>query len=287
MDCTYGRGGRSSTRSAIKLARAGVIAAMDEALLARMRRVDPDRFFALLLAPAERRAALLALTAFNHELAHAREAAREPTLALIRLQWWREVVEGTRPARHEVATPLLAAVTAGELARADLLAMIAAREIEADPEIPDRSAWEGWLAGTGGGFAVAAGRALGAPEALETRLRRLGAASALAGQLRNIPAHARQGRCLLPADALAAHGLDAATVMAHPDTPALRPLLEALAGTGRAWLAEAGGALPRRLLAAVLPAVLARGDLRQPGAPRPRRLGARLAMLGAALLGRV
>ena len=34
------------------------------------------------------------LYAFNHELARAREAVSEPPLALIRLQWWREVVEG-------------------------------------------------------------------------------------------------------------------------------------------------------------------------------------------------
>lgn len=260
---------------------------MDKALVALVRQHDPDRFFALLFAPPARREALLALTGFNHELARAREAAREPMLALIRLQWWREVVEGTRPASHEVATPLAAALAGGVLARADLLAMIEAREAEADREIPGRDAWVAWLRGTGGGFAVAAGRALGAEGLMVERLRDLGAAMALAGQLRNLTAHARQGRCLLPADAMAAHGLDAAAVIARPDAPALRPLLAELARVGQDWLAQAGGEIPRPLLAAALPAVLARGDLRHPGGPRPRGLGARLRMLAAVATGRV
>ena len=61
-----------------------------------VRRHDPDRFLTALFAPPEKRDALLTLYAFNHELARAREVASEPPLALIRLQWWREVVEGAR-----------------------------------------------------------------------------------------------------------------------------------------------------------------------------------------------
>ena len=67
---------------------------MDATLAALVRQHDPDRFLTALFAPAAQRDALLALYAFNHELARAREVASEPTLALIRLQWWREVVDG-------------------------------------------------------------------------------------------------------------------------------------------------------------------------------------------------
>ena len=74
-------------------------AAMDP-LVVFVRRHDPDRFLSALFAPPEKRPALLALYAFNHELARAREAAREPALALIRLHWWREVVQGA-PRQHE------------------------------------------------------------------------------------------------------------------------------------------------------------------------------------------
>ena len=70
---------------------------LNEAIVALVRRHDPDRFLTALFAPPEKRDALLTLYAFNHELARAREAVSEPPLALIRLQWWREVVEGARP----------------------------------------------------------------------------------------------------------------------------------------------------------------------------------------------
>ena len=55
---------------------------------------------------------LALLYLFNHELARAREVASEPILALIRLNWWREVVEG-QTKHHEIATPLRAAPPAG------------------------------------------------------------------------------------------------------------------------------------------------------------------------------
>src|SRR5208282_2357723 len=89
----------------------------------RVRRHDPDRFLCALFAPADRRETLFLLYAFNHELARAREATSQPTLTLIRLQWWREVIEGARR-HHEVAGPLGDALDAGRLDAADLGGMI-------------------------------------------------------------------------------------------------------------------------------------------------------------------
>ena len=39
---------------------------------------------------------LFALYAFNHEVARVAETVREPMLGAIRLEWWRETVEGAR-----------------------------------------------------------------------------------------------------------------------------------------------------------------------------------------------
>ena len=263
-----------------------------------VRRHDPDRFLTALFAPPDRRPALLALYAFNHELARAREAAHEPALALIRLHWWREVVDGASRA-HEVATPLAAALSDGALTRADLLPLIDAREVETDPAIATLDDWLAYLRGTAGGLAVAAARLLGAtaPEAL----RDLGAAYGAAGVLRAVPALARQGRCLLPADVLAAHGLSPEAVpdavLRASDAPALRAALASLAATGRSLLADAPRHLPRPVIAAALPAVLARRDLSRilrdrvppPGVPAPgaaslhgRGIGDRLAVTLAA-----
>ncbi len=253
---------------------------------ALVRRHDPDRFLCALFAPPDRREALFTLYAFNHELARAREVVSEPMLALIRLQWWREVVEGAEK-RHEVATPLLAALAQGTLRRDHLLAMIEGREAEADPAIPDRAAFRAYLAATAGTTMQAAGHALGADAATQARLLRLGTAHGIAGQLRNIPALAHAGRVLQPQDLLGAHGLTIHDLTAGRGADRLPPALAELAAEARALLAETGGRLPRPALAAALPAALARRDLARPTPPGPRGLGDRMAVLRAWVLGRV
>jgi 15-cis-phytoene synthase len=247
-----------------------------------VRRADPDRFLTALFAPAARREALFALYAFNVELARARDVASNPMLALIRLQWWREVVEGVAKA-HEVATPLAGLLETGALDRGELLGMVDAREAEVD-EIATLAEWRATLLGGAGGLAVAAGRLLGAPG--QEGLRQLGAGYGAAGMLRSLPALAARGRCLLPADLMAAHGLSAEAVIAAPMQDGVRPVLLALAAEGKAFLAEGRRlGVPRAAVAAALPGVLARRDLRRPGDPAPRGLGDRLAVVAAGFLG--
>jgi 15-cis-phytoene synthase len=254
---------------------------------ALVRRHDPDRFLTALFAPQPQRESLFLLYAFNHELARAREVVSEPILALIRLQWWREVLEGERR-RHEVAGPLGAALDAGLLDAAQLGAMVEGREIETEPGIADLAAWRAHLLATAGGLAAASGRILGADAPSQARLRALGAAYGAAGQLRSVPAMARPGRCLLPEDVLGAHGLTRHAVIAAPDDPALAPVLRQLGGEAQAWLREGAGRLPRPVVAAALPAVLARRDLRRLGTRlAPRGTGDRLAVMLAAATGRV
>ena len=255
-------------------------------LAASVRRHDPDRFLATLFAPPAKRDALLALIAFNHELARAREATSEPHLALIRLQWWRDTVEG-EARRHEVAAPLRAALDAGLPHRGDLLAMIDAREAEAEPAIATLPAWLDYVQGTAGGLAVASARLLGAPE--PEALRPFGAAYGIAGVLRSVPLLARQQRCLLPIDVLAAHDLSPEAVIAAPASEPVFRAMATLAAEGHTLLGHARGTrIPRSAIAAALPAVLARRDLaRPPPYPLWRGLGDRLAVLRAALAGRI
>jgi phytoene synthase len=268
----------------------------DSDLAGFVRAHDPDRFLCALFAPADRRGALFALIAFNHELARAREAATNPIAALIRLQWWREAVEeaaaGKPARRHEVAAPLAAAIRAGLLDPAELLAMADAREAETTEEgLPTEPAFVAWLRGTAGGWSATAGRALGADAEGVAVLRALGAAYGLAGVLRSVAAHAAQGRCLLPRDRLHAAGLSAEAVVADPAAPALRALLAEMAGEGLAAMAAARRDIPAGSVAAALPAVLAARDLGRLAAgrpvPAPRGIGDRLAVAWAGLRGRV
>jgi phytoene synthase len=249
-----------------------------------VRRVDPDRYFTALFAPAPHRATLFTLYALNHELARAREVTTEPGLALIRLQWWREVVEGAeRP--HEIATPVRAALATGALSAPDLLAMIDAREREAeagDDSFPNTEDWVGWLREGPGSLMVAAARALSAPETALPHLRDLGAGYGVAAQLGNIVALARQGRCLLPLSALRQAGLNPHTAIADPDGRAMQQVRADLAGLGRSLLG-APSPCERGWIAGALPAVLARRDLRRTAPPiRPRGAADRFAVLAAA-----
>jgi len=260
---------------------------MEDAIAALVRRHDPDRFLTALFAPPEHRDALLTLYAFDHELARAREVTSEPHLALIRLHWWREVVEGERR-RHEVATPLAALLDTGRLAPEALLPIIDAYETEAEPCIETLSQWRTWLLEGAGGIAVAAGRLLGAEDP-ET-LRPIGAAFGAARVVRWNHALARRGRCLLPADVLAESGLSVHAAIAEPDSPAVGQVLRRLATEGERLLAQTrSGRIPRGVIAAALPGVLARRDLRRGPEPQPapRGLADRLAVTWAGLAGKL
>jgi phytoene synthase len=225
-------------------------------LMDMVRRRDPDRYFCALFAPSELRAALFTLYAFNAELARAQEVAREPGLALIRLQWWREVVEGAER-RHEVASPLRALLDAGTVAAASLLDMIAAREADVEGAAETLDAFVDRMRRGPGSLAVAAGSLGGGDPG---RLRDLGAAYGVAGTLRNVAAFGAGQRCVLPMDAVR--------------------------GAGVALLGVAAP-VPRRVLGAALPAVLARRDLARSAPVGVRGVGDRAAVVWAAVLGKV
>ena len=103
-----------------------------------VRQHDHDRYLVDLFAPADRREALFALHAFNHEIAKTRHVVTEPILGRIRLQWWRDSITGTvrgSPANgHEVLTPLSDAIVRHALSPEYFERLITAQEREVDGE---------------------------------------------------------------------------------------------------------------------------------------------------------
>ncbi|UUX50108.1 squalene/phytoene synthase family protein [Nisaea acidiphila] len=98
---------------------------------ALLRRQDPDRFRFALFAPPSAREALFTLYAFNHEVAKTRESVSETMIGGIRLQWWRESIEGIYggvPRQHEIVLPLAACIEAYSLSRNAFDGLINARE---------------------------------------------------------------------------------------------------------------------------------------------------------------
>jgi len=106
---------------------------------ALVARVDPDRWLSSrLIGPAQDRADVIALYAYDHELARAPKVASNARLGEIRLAWWREVLDeafGSGPVRrHPTAVALADVVARRGLPRAPLEAMIDARYRQLDPE---------------------------------------------------------------------------------------------------------------------------------------------------------
>ena len=231
-----------------------------------VRRHDRDRYQTALFAPADRREALFALYAFNHEIARVREIVTQPMLGQIRLQWWREVIDaayaGTPPRRHQVAEPLVAAIAERGLSRAYFDRIIDTRERDlADTPPPDVGALQDYAEGTSSSLVCLALEALNAADsAALAAAREIGIGYALAGLLRAMPFHAAAGRSYIPGDIAARVALDREDYGRRRDTPALRAASVELAETAAAHLTAArrrSSRIPRRANAALLPAVIA------------------------------
>ncbi|HUO20923.1 MAG TPA: squalene/phytoene synthase family protein [Caulobacteraceae bacterium] len=135
-------------------------------------RADPDRWLASrFVDDREARADLIALYAFDHELARALAVASEPLMAEIRLTWWSEALDEMferRPVRaHPVAQALALAVQRRGLARGPLDSLIDARlhRID-DAPFADEGALFAHLDGTAGAVMQAAAAVLGRDDGL-------------------------------------------------------------------------------------------------------------------------
>jgi len=133
-------------------------AAPADDLDAMLRRVDPDRWLSSrFVADPGRREDVVALYAFDHELARAPAVASNSLLGEIRLTWWREALDEifeSRPVRHHPAAQALAqAVGRRGLARDLLEGMVEARYRELDPAPMGETEALDWARGSGGAAA--------------------------------------------------------------------------------------------------------------------------------------
>ena len=165
------------------------------ACAALVERGDPDRFAATMAAPAAARARLWPLYAFNLEVARAPWVTKEPMIAEMRLQWWRDVVAEPKPRAHEVAGPLHGLIRDAALPLEVLDRMIAARRWDVYSDaFADRAAFDLYLDHTGAGLMWLAALGLGAGAEAEVPVRALGWATGLVNFLRAVPELEARGR---------------------------------------------------------------------------------------------
>lgn len=181
-------------------------------LAADMRAQDPDRYLSTLFAPADLREALFSLYAFDHEIAKVRRMVREPMAGLIRLQWWRDALDGIDKGdvlAHPVVRGLSDAITRCCLDRGFLDGAIEARERELEEMPPeDFAGFEQHLIATNGGIVRAALALLGGGnDSMLAVADHLGVSLGLLEKLRWLQVGRGDLPLWLPKAFLAEHGL--------------------------------------------------------------------------------
>jgi 15-cis-phytoene synthase len=233
-----------------------------------VRATDRDRYIATLFAPADRRDGLLALYAFNAEIARVRDVAREPMPGEIRLQWWHEVIVGERSgeaAANPVAAALLETIQRYNLAAELLGTLIEAHRFDLyDEPMARLSDLEIYARETSSAvFALATQILTGAspPSAVGSA----GIAYALTSVLRAFPLHAQRGQLFVPIEMLSRHGVNPQDIFAGRSPSGLNAAFAELRNVARQHLVESGhplASLPPDALAAFLPVALVGPSLR-------------------------
>ncbi|WP_320199900.1 phytoene/squalene synthase family protein [Agrobacterium sp. rho-13.3] len=238
--------------------------AEQDACLTMLRETDRDRYLACLLAPQDKRPALAALYAFNAEIARIRDLVREPLPGEVRMQWWRDLLEGNphgESLANPVAASLLNAIATHSLPRQTLINMIEARVFDLyDDVFEDRNALEGYAGETASALIQLASIVLSSDDAKTSAeaAGHAGVAQAMAGMLLLMPLHRRRGQVYVPLDMLSAAGLDRETFLEGKDVAKITVAIEIFSGHALSHLEKARKVqIPKTVFPAFLPVSLA------------------------------
>jgi 15-cis-phytoene synthase len=239
---------------------------------ALLRVADKDRYLASLFAPAPARRHLYALNAFASEIARVRDAAREPMPGEIRLQWWRDVLNGEgrgEVSANPVAAALLETIASCAVPTQRLIALIDAHSFDlyddAMGSLADLDAYAQHTCGTLFGLASQILDAAQDADAITAAATPAGIAYGVVQRLRTFPRDLARGQVFVPLELLAQHGVRREEIGARQNADGLRAALAALREHARAAFGRfrtVAGDLPITcapafLIAALVPQLLA------------------------------
>jgi phytoene/squalene synthetase len=268
----------------------------------RVRRLDPDRYLSSLFAPDETRPALLALYAFNLEIATIGDNVSETLIGQMRLQWWRDALvklTAGDDVGHGLCLALAEAMKIKGLPAELLHRMIDCREFDLGDRSPANMAEiEIYLEETTVSLMTLAIAVLGKARAPDDDLtRHAGMAMGLTGLIRMIPHNARHGRVLLPEDLMAEEGETREPILAGHTHAGHGRIIKLISERVREHIQGVRNIGPRRPeLVAILPLSLAEDYLNRltradfnPFAPglEPGRFMRQIRLTRAAWRGRV
>jgi len=251
---------------------------------------DFERYAATLFVAPRARRPLLALYAFNTELRRIRDHVSQPLPGEIRLQWWRDLIDGDARGSVEanpVAAELMTAVSNHDLPRSELSRLVDARVFDLyDDPMLSLEMLERYCDDTAGRLFSLSARILGGASGMvEHAAHHAGIAHGIGGAIAGLPLHAARKQLYLPQDVLSEAGVKEADIFAGRSTPPLQIAIKALVGVARSHLDQAMDlliAVPADAKRVFLPLALARRTLdslpENPFAPVPP---SRLRMLWA------
>ncbi|WP_153769293.1 phytoene/squalene synthase family protein [Labrenzia sp. CE80] len=237
---------------------------------------DRDRYLAALFAAEATRHGLLALYAFNTEISRVRDLVSDPLPGEVRLQWWRDFLQGTEHGAanaNPVASALAETVERFQLPKTALVSMIDARVFDLyDDPMPSLNDLEGYCGETASALIQLGAIILndGADPGTGEIAGHAGVAYALCGLIRALPWHAARGQMYLPADLLARHGVDSQAVFKGETTPELVAALTELRSHVRHHLGRVRASvsrIPANVAPAFLPLALVEPFLKKMEAP--------------------
>ena len=239
-----------------------------------VREHDFARYASTLFVRPDRRRALLALYAFNLDIARIPDQVSQPLPGEIRLQWWTDLLEGLDHGGvegHPVAAELLRAIRDDGMPAGPLLRLIEARKFDLynDP-MPTLVALETYLDDTVATLFTTAACSLasnlgGASEQADHAARHTGIAHGIVRALARMPRDASRRQLYLPEDILAQHGVTDEQVFAGKTTPAIKAVCAQLLAEARTHRDAALALLadvPREARPAFLQLALLDDDLR-------------------------
>lgn len=226
-----------------------------------IRDVDKDRYLATLFAAADKRPHVFALYAFSFEISRIREVVSDPLPGEVRLQWWRDLLNGAGHGdvtSNPVAAAVLHTVTTFRLPREALVGMIDARIFDLyDDPMPTAADLEGYCGETSSALirlaslVLAGGEDPGAADAAG----HAGVCYAITGLMRAFPWHAMNGQVYVPKEYLLKFGATRDDVASGRGGPGVLAALSEMRQLARHHL-ERTRALRGTIIPAIVPAFL-------------------------------
>lgn len=202
---------------------------------------DFERYAATLFMPPRARRPVLALYAFNTELRRIRDHISQPLPGEIRLQWWRDLVDGDARGSVEanpVAAELMAAVANHDLPRNELSRLVDARVFDLyDDPMLSLDMLERYCDDTAGRLFNLSARILGGTsEAVAHAANHAGIAQGIVGAIEGLPRYAARRQLYLPQDVLNEASVREADIFAGRPSLQLQAAIRVLAEVARSHL---------------------------------------------------